>query len=270
MNLFSLPDRSVNTLRVPERSRAICLAIALLAPFLAAIPDIPFGRWHSIYSDITRDMGLMGYIFGCLFFAAMTMLSVSPVVMVGVEQKNRPLVYWLSFAAYLYAVLFSCGDLYRMVGGKPDGTEPVILLIFSAFAACGGAAIGFLLDKVIASQRIQLWTVRIALAAAVLGAFSNSAIDAASFEERRSAWLEQQESMRQADDIRRWNMDNRRVEKPEITCLGYASPDGAIRLFSESECVATLGGKYFPKGECLKLQGGSFSWDLRGMNRSCQ
>lgn len=45
------------------------------------------------------------------------------------------------------------------------------------------------------------------------------------------------------------------VERPVYGASG-------IRLFTASECQK-LGGKHYSSGECLKPEGGSFSWDLR-------
>ena len=47
--------------------------------------------------------------------------------------------------------------------------------------------------------------------------------------------------------------------------MGYAGKggDGAdIRLFTKSECDK-LGGNWSGNGECLKKEGGSWSWDCR-------
>jgi hypothetical protein len=35
-----------------------------------------------------------------------------------------------------------------------------------------------------------------------------------------------------------------------------------MRVYTKPECDA-LGGKYFQNGECLKAEGGSYSWDCR-------
>jgi hypothetical protein len=52
-------------------------------------------------------------------------------------------------------------------------------------------------------------------------------------------------------------------------CFGYPSNDGKIRLFSQTECTNILGGKWNPNGECLKKEGGSYSFDLRNRNSVC-
>ena len=44
--------------------------------------------------------------------------------------------------------------------------------------------------------------------------------------------------------------------------LGKPSPDGRITLYTKEECDI-LGGNWHPNGECLKKEGGSFSWDNR-------
>jgi hypothetical protein len=46
---------------------------------------------------------------------------------------------------------------------------------------------------------------------------------------------------------------------------GYPSPDNNIRLYNNNDCAA-LGGNSAGNGECLKPQGGSYSWDCRGLN----
>lgn len=51
----------------------------------------------------------------------------------------------------------------------------------------------------------------------------------------------------------------------ECECYGRRSADNAIRLYSESECDS-LGGNFHGNGECTKKQGGSYSWDCRGLN----
>jgi hypothetical protein len=47
---------------------------------------------------------------------------------------------------------------------------------------------------------------------------------------------------------------------------GYASPDNSIRLYSEKECLSSLGGIWSPNGECTKKEGGSFSYECRDLN----
>ena len=52
-----------------------------------------------------------------------------------------------------------------------------------------------------------------------------------------------------------------------INCgrYGYPSELNDIRLYRENECKA-LGGNWVNNGECIKPNGGSFSWDCRGLN----
>ena len=42
-------------------------------------------------------------------------------------------------------------------------------------------------------------------------------------------------------------------------------PNKTIRIYNEAECDS-LGGNYYPNGECTKKEGGSFSWDCRVLN----
>jgi hypothetical protein len=238
---------------VPRQSLLICLGIALLAPCLGSLPDIPFGHWRSIFSGLTLTSDLLGSIVGGLFLVAIIILSISPVFLAGIVLENDPLAYWMSLAAYLGTVLMGYGSVYRALAG--DGLELLVMLMFAADAACGGAAIGWLLDRLKPSSGIQRWTVRMALAAAVIGSLTWSLFDASTFELRKLAWQAKRQTPGQAE--------------PPMACLGHASADGAIRLFDESECTRHLGGKFQPDGECLKEQGGSYSWDLRAMNRGC-
>ena len=46
---------------------------------------------------------------------------------------------------------------------------------------------------------------------------------------------------------------------------GRPSEDGKIRLYTKGECDS-LGGMYHGNGECTKPEGGSWSWDCRGLN----
>ena len=49
---------------------------------------------------------------------------------------------------------------------------------------------------------------------------------------------------------------------------GYAGADSSgqsIRLYTQSECTA-MGGNWSHNGECLKKEGGSWSWDCRDLN----
>lgn len=55
---------------------------------------------------------------------------------------------------------------------------------------------------------------------------------------------------------------------------GYASSDadpdtglGRIRLYTKAQCDA-VGGNYNHNGECLKKEGGSWSWDCRALNKA--
>jgi hypothetical protein len=47
---------------------------------------------------------------------------------------------------------------------------------------------------------------------------------------------------------------------------GYPSPDNSIRLYSEADCDA-MNGRWVPNGECLMLQGGSYSAACKGLNK---
>ena len=56
------------------------------------------------------------------------------------------------------------------------------------------------------------------------------------------------------------------------TCgtYGYESQDGRnVRLYSQAEC-SSLGGSFRANGECLRPNGGSFSWDCRILNNGPQ
>lgn len=48
-------------------------------------------------------------------------------------------------------------------------------------------------------------------------------------------------------------------------CYGKPSPDGDLRLYTKEECTL-LGGEWYPNGECIKPEGGSFSYDCRFLN----
>ena len=48
--------------------------------------------------------------------------------------------------------------------------------------------------------------------------------------------------------------------------LGSPSADNNIRVYTKSECDQ-LGGNHYPSGECLKPEGGSWSWDCRDLNQ---
>ena len=52
---------------------------------------------------------------------------------------------------------------------------------------------------------------------------------------------------------------------PGGNTYGYPSSDNTIRLYAKEGCKA-LGGILARNGECMKQQGGSFSWDCRGLN----
>jgi len=47
--------------------------------------------------------------------------------------------------------------------------------------------------------------------------------------------------------------------------LGSPSADNSIRVYTASEC-SQLGGNHYANGECLKPEGGSWSWDCRDLN----
>jgi len=51
----------------------------------------------------------------------------------------------------------------------------------------------------------------------------------------------------------------------ECGYLGFPSDDSRIRMYSQTECE-TLGGSFAANGECLRKEGGSFSWDCRAVN----
>jgi len=48
--------------------------------------------------------------------------------------------------------------------------------------------------------------------------------------------------------------------------FGNPSADGYIRLYNKKECDS-LGGNFYPNGECIKREGGSFSWECRELNK---
>ena len=51
--------------------------------------------------------------------------------------------------------------------------------------------------------------------------------------------------------------------------LGVPSQDGKITLYTKEECNL-LGGNWHSNGECLKKEGGSFSWDNRPLKENKQ
>ena len=52
---------------------------------------------------------------------------------------------------------------------------------------------------------------------------------------------------------------------PGGNTYGYPSNDNTIRLYANEGCKA-LGGILASNGECMRQEGGSFSWDCRGLN----
>ena len=52
---------------------------------------------------------------------------------------------------------------------------------------------------------------------------------------------------------------------PGGNTYGYPSNDNTIRLYATEGCKA-LNGILSPNGECMRQEGGSFSWDCRGLN----
>ena len=54
---------------------------------------------------------------------------------------------------------------------------------------------------------------------------------------------------------------------PTYVCQGLGSPndDGSVRIYTQAECNQ-LNGNWYPGGECLKAEGGSWSWDCRALN----
>lgn len=46
---------------------------------------------------------------------------------------------------------------------------------------------------------------------------------------------------------------------------GTPSADGRLRIYTPTEC-AKLGGDWYENGECLRPEGGSFSYDCASMN----
>ena len=106
------PAKAAGGFGIPRQSLAICLGIALLAPCVASAPDIPFGHWHIIFSDLKPNSGLTGLIAGGLFLVFIVVLSISPVFLAGIVLASRPLAFWMSLAAYLGAVLMGVGQYW--------------------------------------------------------------------------------------------------------------------------------------------------------------
>lgn len=48
--------------------------------------------------------------------------------------------------------------------------------------------------------------------------------------------------------------------------LGKRSADGRVRVYTREQCEGPLGGVWHGNGECTKKEGGSWSWDCRGLN----
>lgn len=77
------------------------------------------------------------------------------------------------------------------------------------------------------------------------------------------------------EDVARTVAQCPQPEPPEIatadgkSCgnLGYASSDNSIRLYTENECTNELQGNWYPTGECLRPEGGSYSYDCRMLNQ---
>jgi hypothetical protein len=53
--------------------------------------------------------------------------------------------------------------------------------------------------------------------------------------------------------------------KPPCLGLGSPSPDRRIRSYTKQDCD-TLNGNFAGNGECLRKEGGSFSWECRFLN----
>jgi len=58
--------------------------------------------------------------------------------------------------------------------------------------------------------------------------------------------------------------------EPTPPCYDYGKPsvDNNIRLYTQEECTKNLNGNFYSNGECIKKEGGSYSWDCRYLNAS--
>jgi len=252
----SIPQHQIErSLKVPRFATALCLGIAMLAPYAGSIADIPYGQWNPLFSKLSPDLGAVGLTMGYLLVASMVCASVGPTVYAASALQHTPLAFWLSLAAYLAAALMGHGTLNRVLGG--DGLESVAVLMLVALAAFIGTTVGLVLSRIVTSQAAQHTLVAVALSAAVVGAMTWNTFDAAAFPAEKRRWQE------------RYHPSSTRP-LPPLPCLGYANADSTLRLFVESDCTSVLQGRHVSNGECLKYEGGSFSWDLRDMNQRCR
>ena len=266
-------------LTVPRHSLALCAGIALFMPWFASLPDLPFGHWHPLLGSEARSGEWLSLAFSVLFLYGLNAMAISPVYLAGQQLARYPLAFWMALAAYLATALWGYGSAYRALGG--DGLEYLAALVWTGIAALCGGELGWALSGWCRSALAQAWLVCVALLVAVCGALAWSVEDASGFAERQQAWHAERQARWQAAAAARPAETASRAAPPapqrtpqadavpQRACLGHASADGNIRLFSASECAQLPGGQFFTNGECLKAAGGSYSWDLRGMNRSC-
>ncbi len=241
---------------------ALSIAWVLLAQPLASVVDLGHPWWRP-WIQPDPSFGPVGIALSALFLIGLCLLFASPLLVAASRHRpERPSALRLSWAAYAGASLAGHGMATRVIAG--DGLEVLAVQVLMGLAALAGWGLGIVVDHFVSSAAWRWRLALMATALAVGGALAWGRWDAASFEARRAAHRAAQGTAAPASPT--WPPGE--VSPPG--CLGRPSADGRIRLFTSAECREVLAGRPTEDGECLRPGGGSFSWDLRELNRSCR
>lgn len=67
MNKSPQVRQTIGKIFIPHKSLTVCFGIALLAPYVGSMPDIPFGHWRLITEDSAGKFHIVDFIVGSLF-----------------------------------------------------------------------------------------------------------------------------------------------------------------------------------------------------------
>ncbi len=150
--------------RVPRRLLLLCLAVALLTPYLARLPGVVSHGLDWLFSYVP-SLG------GALFVAAPSLVPASVLYLIGKLSKRAPLAFWGAVAASTGFALWAHGSM-NLAASSTAAIGLLFIPIYSAGFAIAGAIIGFIIQKIVPPEsvrRLIAWTACIGAVLVSLG-----------------------------------------------------------------------------------------------------
>lgn len=166
------------TIQLPTHLLPFCLIVAVLAPYIARLPSVPFYGWQW-FTDYFPGIG------GLLFFSALNLIPGAVLYGIGKGSKSSPLIFWFALSAGVAFLMFAHGTI-NLSSSSTAAIGLIFIPIYCVAAIVVGWGIGLLANAVIKKQHIRTYVTFAMGATAVLFGAGNAVYESRTTSTRES------------------------------------------------------------------------------------